>query len=422
MKLSTQPYKGTRDFYPEDFRVRQYIFDTWANVAESFGYEAYDGPTLEPLDLYRAKTGEEVVNEQTYSFVDRGEREVAMRPEMTPTVARMVAARRQELGYPLRWYSIVNNWRYERTQRGREREFWQLNVDLFGVDSSQAELEIIQLAAKTMQAFGAHDDMYTVRLNSRRLVNVLLSDYFQLNDEQCATTTRLIDKMHKMDPKVFEQTLSDVVGDRSEELLRLLQLSEISGLPTKVQPFAEELEELLSGLKLAGVGNAIFDLTLMRGLDYYTDIVFEVFDTSPENSRAIYGGGRYDGLVGLFGVHDLPAVGFAIGDVTMRDFLETHKLLPELVTETDLYIVVAGDAYDTANDVASKLRTEGLRVAVDLSGKKLEAQIKTADKKGVKNILFVGESEAKSGVYELKNLEKGNTQKLKVGEIVEALR
>src|SRR3989344_2548398 len=198
MPLSTQPYKGTRDFYPEDKRLQKWMFAKLREVVESFGYLEYAAPILEPVDIYLAKTGEEIINEQLYSFTDRGDRKVAIRPEMTPSVSRMVAARRQELAYPLRWYSIPNLWRYERPQRGRLREHWQLNVDIFGVAGLSAEHEIIQVADAIMQSYGAKRSQYSIRLNSRKLTDSFLLEYLQLNNVQAHTFSKLIDRIHKI--------------------------------------------------------------------------------------------------------------------------------------------------------------------------------------------------------------------------------
>src|SRR5262245_48888979 len=203
MALPTQPYKGARDFYPEDKRLQKYMFGLMRRVAERFGYEEYDAPILEPLDIYLAKTGDEIVNEQTYTFEDRGGRKVVIRPEMTPTVSRMVAARRQELAYPLRWYSIPNLWRYERPQHGRLREHWQLNVDIFGVEGLEAEHEIISVADGLLQAYGANRDQYTIKINSRQLMDAILHEYLGLDATQSHAMVKLIDRMHKMDYGAF---------------------------------------------------------------------------------------------------------------------------------------------------------------------------------------------------------------------------
>ena len=348
MALSTQPYKGARDFYPVDKRLQKYLFGVMRSVVERFGYEEYDAPILEPLDLYLAKTGDEIVNEQTYTFEDRGGRKVAIRPEMTPTVSRMVAAKRQELPYPLRWYSIPNLWRYERPQRGRLREHWQLNVDLFGLEGLEAELEIIQVADDIMRAYGATQEMYTTKLNSRKLMDFVLREHFGLSETQTHTLARLIDRMHKMEHPVFSAAVDAVFTPTqrdkglSDKLLKLLTIEQIDDLPKEIRSHqsVHELERLLKLLEKAGVLNAKFDISLMRGFDYYTDIVFEVFDNHLENNRAMFGGGRYDGLVGLFGVEPVPTVGFGMGDVTLQDFLDVHGLLPKLQPETDAYVVL----------------------------------------------------------------------------------
>lgn len=418
MTLSTQPYKGARDFYPEDKRLQNYMFGKLRTVAERFGYEEYDAPILEPLDIYLAKSGEEIVNEQTYTFEDRGGRKVVIRPEMTPTVSRMVAARRQELAYPLRWYSIPNLWRYERPQRGRLREHWQLNVDIFGVADTAAELEMITLTDAVFKDFGATADMYQINLNSRALIDYLLKDYLGLAAEAQHAVGKLIDRMHKMAREVFIAKIDEVLSDEqrangtTEKLLAILDAKQLSDLPAEAQatPAAQELAAVLSQLKAGGITNASFDGTLMRGFDYYTGIVFEVSDTHPDNNRSMLGGGRYDGLVGLFGVDPVPTVGFGWGDVTLANFLELHDLLPALAPETDIYVVLAGvDGAQVASLVAS-LRAQGLNVAVDYRGKKIGDQLKTAHKKGVTWVVVVGDEELKTGKITLKNLKTGDEQ------------
>ncbi len=228
MALSTKPYKGARDFYPEDNRIQKYMFRKMRESVEKFGYEEYDAPIMEPVELYLAKTGDEIVNEQTYNCRYRGDRQVVIRPEMTPTVSRMVAAKRQELAFPVRWYSIPNLWRYERQQRGRLREHWQLNVDIFGVSSMDAELETIELADYIMQAFKAKRDMYVIKLNSRRLVQTILTEYLGLTEVQTHTVSKLIDRMHKIDHSEFVAAAHAVLSPSereagiAERLLKLL--------------------------------------------------------------------------------------------------------------------------------------------------------------------------------------------------------
>lgn len=423
MSLSTQPYKGARDFYPNDKRIQNYMFNVMSDVVERFGYEEYDAPILEPLDLYAAKTGEEIVNEQTYTFTDRGDRKVAIRPEMTPSVSRMVAAKRQELAYPVRLFNIGGRWRYERPQRGRYREFFQLDVDIFGVESFAAEHELIEVADAIMQSFGAKRNMYSIKLNSRKLMDYILGGYLELDKQQIYNISKLIDRMNKIEPADFKKQAEAIVGDKATKLIEVLNVKTIDELPDDVATHdsVDELENLMELLGNAGIDNAAFDISVMRGFDYYTDIVFEVFDESPDNNRSMFGGGRYDGLVGLFGVDPVPTVGFAMGDATLQNFLESNKLLPEMVTETDVYAVLIGDVYADSQKVIAELRQEGVNIAVDPTGRKLDKQVKTADKKGIKFVLFIGEQELADGKFNLKDLETGQETKLDVAGIVEAI-
>ena len=419
MSLSTQPYKGARDFYPEDKRIQKYMFNKMREVCERFGYEEYDAPILEPTELYLSKGNQEIIDEQTYTFKDRGDRSVTIRTEMTPTVSRMVAGKRQELGYPLRWYSIPNLWRYERTQRGRLREFWQLNIDIFGVEGIAAEHEIIVVSDQIMKSYGATHDMYSIQLNSRKLTDYLFGTYLGLSDTQVPMMIRLIDRMHKLEAETFLAQADAILTPTQREagaldsLQQLLKARKLEDLPSglEINPAVQRLQELITLLQASHVTNVKFDITLMRGFDYYTDIVFEFFDTDPENNRAMFGGGRYDGLVGMFGVEPVATVGIAAGDVTLQNFLESHKLLPKLRPETDVYLALLDEAlYEKAQAVVNKLRSDGLNVASELSGRKLDKQIKTAVKKGIAYVLFVGEEELASGQFKLKNLSTGEEQ------------
>jgi histidyl-tRNA synthetase len=430
MALSTQPYKGARDFYPEDKRLQKYMFGLMRRVSERFGYEEYDAPILEPLDLYLAKTGEEIVNEQTYVFDDRGGRKVVIRPEMTPTVSRMVAGKRQELGYPLRWYSIPNLWRYERPQRGRLREHWQLNVDIFGVSSVAAEAEVIQVADGILKTAGATQEMYSIHLNSRKLMDFIFTDYLGLDGVQTHTLSKLIDRMHKMPYEAFVAEVDAVFtpsqrdAGASDKLLGLLKAKSIEHLPEDVRMHnsAMELKELMHMLKTAKVENATFDITVMRGFDYYTGIVFEIFDEDPDNNRAMLGGGRYDGLVGLFGVEPVPTVGFGFGDLTLQNFLEGHKLMPALRSETDVYVVLIGDVVAAAQPIISEIRNMGVDVAVDVSGSKPDKQLKTAVKKGIHYAVFIGERDLDEDQFEIKNLLTGVTERHSLARIVSIVK
>ncbi|MDR3125697.1 MAG: histidine--tRNA ligase [Candidatus Nomurabacteria bacterium] len=418
MSLDLKPYKGTRDIYPEDMRLRRYIFDTWRSAVEACGYEAYDAAILEPLELYAAKTGEEIVSQQTYTFTDRGDRQVAIRPEMTPSIARMVAARRQELAYPARLYSIANFMRYEKPQRGREREFWQLNADIFGAESIEADVEIIALAAAILERFGARPNMYTIKINDRRLIDFIMSQYLSLDAASALKLIKLLDKKSKIPPADFEAAVAEIVGnDNLSKVQDLLKVESVSKLPKAVlnSGKSDDIKSVCNKLAALGVA-AEFDISLMRGFDYYTGIVFEVFDNNPDNNRSMFGGGRYDGLVGLFGVEDLPVVGFAPGETTTIEFLKAWDLLPDLAPATDLVLV---QLVDGAEQVAAELRQAGLNVAVDFTGRKLDKVIKSVDKNNLKWILFVGDDELKSGVFKLKNLRTGKEFTAEISQIAE---
>lgn len=426
--LSPQPYKGTRDYYPEDKRVQNYIFATWKKVVERFGYEEYGAPILENLEIYAAKSGQELVNEQTYTFIDRGGRTVAIRPEMTPSISRMVAARRQELAYPARLFSIANFMRYERPQRGREREFWQLNVDIFGVDSLLADIEIITIADTILKEFGAKENDYIIRVNNRKFIHFMMAEYLGLDAVAAQQMTKLFDRRAKITEQDFDEQALQILGEDQmgdiEKIKQVIDATSIDELPEELKKSSalQEISQVFDGLKKAGVKSALFDATLMRGLDYYTGTVFEVFDTHPDNNRSLFGGGRYDGLVGLFGAEPLSAVGMAPGNTMIENFLDVHGLLPADTSKTDAYIVVIGEAYDDATALAAELRGQGLNIEVDTTGRKLDKQIKTAVKKTIPYLLFVGAHDAETGEYSLKNVEAETEEKLTPSQIIEKLQ
>ena len=390
-KLSTQPYRGTRDFTPREMYLQNYIYATWRSACTSFGYEEYMTPTIEPLEIYTSKTSEEIVSKQTYSFTDRGDRTVTIRPEMTPSVSRLVAGSRNEFSYPLRLFSIPNCMRYERPQKGRLREFWQLNADIFGVEGIEADIEIIQLANHIMRAFGAKESMYEIKVNSRKLLDMAVANAKPNNNPQ--DVVRLIDQKDKMSSAEFEAALDELVeGTR--------------GLIDYLNPKTgnhHNVDDLMNSLKARGI-KATFDPSLARGFDYYNDIVFEVFDTNPDNNRSMFGGGRYDSLVGLFGGGDVASVGFGMGDATLAEFLVGHKLAPVYQPHTDVWLGVIGENNLAADGVANELRALQVNVAIDYSGRKPEKQLKSAIKAQVPFMLFVGDEEATSSKLTLKEL------------------
>jgi histidyl-tRNA synthetase len=413
-KLSSAPYKGVRDFYPEDQFILRYIFEHMERVCELFGYEEYGASVLEPSELYRDKTSEEIVREQTYAFLDRGEREVTLRPEMTPTFARMVAGKAREISLPARWYSIANIFRYERPQRGRLREHWQLNADIVGVASVEADAEIITLAHSVMRSLGADERNFEIRVSDRRIIDSIY-DSVGIDEDIRAQLTRLLDAREK-NPD-FKKKLSSLLDDKkARELLELLERTTSTAY----------LEELRTNLLAMGVRNMVVDTKITRGFDYYTGMVFEVFDTDESNQRSIFGGGRYDNLLSLFSHGEdgssIPAVGFGMGDVTTRDFLETHNLLPTYAPATELMLcVVDRDSLTHAMRLAQELRAEDVNVSVNISGKRIGDQIRQANKMKVPFVIAVGTEERESGRYTIKNLATGNELTLPSDRIAEHL-
>ncbi|MDB5225760.1 MAG: hisS [Candidatus Adlerbacteria bacterium] len=398
-KLPTEPYKGVRDFYPEQYASLKYIFDTWRSVVEKIGYVEYEASILEPSELYRTKgsENEEMVNEQTYTFVDRGEREVTLRPEMTPTVARMVAGKRRELGFPLRYYSIPNCFRYERMQRGRLREFWQLNVDLFGSRSTAADAEILAVSYGIMMAFGATESDFVIKVGSRSAINGLVAE-LGLSEETTKKLFALLDRKAKMPGEEFSHALSDLSVPES----RLFDH----------EP-PEEISKMLEQFKDAGINNIVYDPSVVRGFAYYSGMVFEVFDTHPENNRALFGGGRYDNLTQLFDDEPLPGVGFGMGDETIRLFMEVRGLIPPYKSPTHVYLATPAPemAYELQT-FAGELRRAGVNVAVDFGEKKLGDQIKTAAKHKIAWLMVVGPDELERGQFTARNLETGHEETL----------
>lgn len=415
--LSTDPYKGVRDFYPADWAKMDAIFTTLRGTLRAWGYEEYNASPLERAELYEAKTSEEIVSEQTYTFMDRGDRRVTLRPEMTPTLARMVSGKRREMPFPLRWFSLPNVFRYERPQKGRLREHYQLNVDLVGISTTEADIEVITLANNLLKAFGAKESDFIIRINSRALLTAACAAA-GLNADATRAYLRLLDKKNKMTSEEFD-IARNTITDKDP-----LALINDAGSAPDIASEKKELLDTIESLGRRGVGNAVFDPTLTRGFDYYTGIVFEIFDTNPANPRSLFGGGRFDKLVTLFGGDPIPAIGFGMGDVTLADFLETHELLPKSdFGKPQLYLgtPVAGDI-PAAQAFAETLRKEGGRVFVNITEKGLGDQIKDAVKRGVPFFMAYGADEVANQTARLKILATGEEVGLPFSEITTRLR
>jgi len=420
--LTTQPYKGTRDFFPEDMRFREAMFAVMHRVVRQYGFDQIDAPIIEPVDLYLAKTSEEIVGQQIYSFKDRGDRLVAIRPEMTPTVARMVAARFQETPKPVRWYSIPNVWRYEQPGKGRLREHWQLNCDIFGAASEKlADLELLNLAVDLLRGYGATAEHFKVYLSHRSILNGVLGGELKLPPEKWPNVARIMDKRAKVKPEAYAAMLeAEGVTALQKAELDFFLLEKLDYLKKKYHlEGAQYVIELMQALETLGLGDFIeYDPGVVRGFDYYTGLVFEVFDNHPDNRRSLFGGGRYNNLVGAFGKDTLNAVGFGMGDVTLEDFLRTHKLLEDQPRRVELYIAVLDEKLAThALQLAAKLRQRGKTCEVSLGATKLGKQFQEAEKKQIARLIILGEDEVASSVYTVKTLATGEQLKLKAEEI-----
>lgn len=426
--LSTQPYKGTRDFYPEEMRFRNWFFGVIRKTLESSAYEEYGAPMIESLELYIAKSGEEIAKEQTYNFTDRGNRQLAIRPEMTPSVARMVAAKMNDLNMPLKWFSIPNMYRYERPQRGRLREFWQLNVDIFGCDGFEADMDIVESAINVMRAFGADETMFKVHINNRRFFNDVICSICGGDAEHSKAVSKIVDRKNKIPRETYEREMAEL-GIDAERLARLDALYTMNvHEATAICPDstgARELSDLFDLLEATGLDKyCTFDFGIIRGLDYYTGTVFEVFDESPENNRAMFGGGRYDNLVGLFVKNaKVSGVGYGMGDVTLENFLVTHGLCPDFSAESAPRVLVArfdDVAYKEYIALADELRRAGAVASLYLGAKKFGKQIDYAIKAGYTHIAIMGGSELDGGIVKIKDLRTREEREVPRTELVGA--
>jgi histidyl-tRNA synthetase len=423
--MSTQPLPGFRDFYPADFAFRAHIFETWREVARRYGFEEYDGPPLEPLELYTAKSGEEIVG-QLYNFTDKGGRDVALRPEMTPTVARMIAARAGGMKKPIRWFSIAQFFRYERQQRGRLREFYQLNCDLIGESGPLADAELIALAVDLMLALGLGPADVRVRVSDRRVLTAVMAE-LELTEGQGAVLFQVLDKFGRTPEAVSREKLGAAgISDAAQE--RILGLSHHpawDGLEARVgrDPRVVAAFQSLLSVKRAlddmGLGRFIdFDFTIVRGLAYYTGIVFELFDTG-RSLRAIAGGGRYDSLLNLLGGVDLPAAGFAIGDVVLGELLKERGLAPPPQAGVDVFVAgVTGDDLPSVLRLAHELRDAAIRVEYALKPDAVGKQLKLADARQAAFAVVIGPDDRARGEVQLKDLRGKSQRAVAVSEVV----
>jgi histidyl-tRNA synthetase len=416
---------GFRDFYPDDMALRNHIFATWRGIAARYGFEEYDGPPLEPVELYTQKSGDEIV-QQLYAFRDKGDREVALRPEMTPTLARMVAAHAQALKKPIRWFSIPQLFRYERQQRGRLREHFQLNMDIIGETGPLADAELIAAAIDILRAFDLGPKEVQARLSDRRVLRALLLGR-GLTDAQLPAAFGAIDKSERVPKDALGEMLSAAgVGKRETdavfEIAALRGLEAVSDALGKVKGGAEAGEPLrtaVEALNAMGLGDFVqVDLTIVRGLAYYTGIVFELFDAQ-RTLRAVCGGGRYDGLLQALGGLDLPALGFGMGDVVLGELLKERRASHAVSSELGAFLVaVGGDDVGTVLRLAHALRDRGVAVEYALRQAAVRKQLELAVARRAPRAVIVGPEERKQGLAVVRDLHGGTEAKVPIDKLL----
>jgi len=416
---------GFRDFYPEELALRNHIFATWRSVAARYGFEEYDGPPVEPLDLYTQKSGDEIVA-QLYGFKDKGDRDVALRPEMTPTLARMVAAHAQALKKPIRWFSIPQLFRYERQQRGRLREHFQLNLDIIGEAGPLADAELIAAAIDILRAFGFGPKDVRARVSDRRVLRALLLGR-GVTEAQLPAAFGVIDKSERVPREALEEMLRGA-GLGNGETRAVLEIAALRGLDAVTAALAkvkggeeagEPLRTAVEALAAMGLGDFVqVDLTIVRGLAYYTGIVFELFDSAQE-LRAICGGGRYDDLLKALGGPDLPALGFGMGDVVLGELLKERRVAPKASTELGAFLVaVGGDDVPTVLRLAHALRDRGIAVEYGLRHAPVRKQLELAAARGAPRAVIVGPDERAAGVAVVRDLRAGAEAKVPLDKLL----
>ncbi len=430
MTLSRKPLSGMRQLMPGEKRIEDYIIEQLSDAGGAYGFEDYEAPVLEPLQLFKAKSGSELAVRQSYNFIDKGGRELIMRPELTPSLARMIAAS-GELIYPVRWMSFPVCYRFERPQRGRVREFMQFNLDILGVEGIEAELEVFLVLRRIMSSLGADADQYAIRYSSRKLASEVLESS-GMSEQEMVQAFAIIDKKDKMNSEEWiEWARNSIADDRyAETVIRFASCTDLNSAWLKAAVGSSdaysEIMQFSRMLNDAGINEAQFEACVVRGLDYYTGIVFEVMDTGGSNRRAICGGGRYGNLVGMFGGQKVSGVGFGLGLLTLQLFLETYGLIPGSISAAhpaDIFLAVFSEQERAfAVSLAEELRDNGISVEMDITGKKLSKQFSTASRKSIRFIAVVGQQEIETGCITLKNLSTGAETECDLKDIFQLLK
>ena len=417
----TQGVRGTRDFYPEDMRLRNWLFDNFIAASLLHGFEEYDAPVLEHEDLYTRKQGEEIT-QQLYNFQDKGDRKVALRPEMTPSLARMVMARAGALPLPIKWFSIPQCWRYERTQRGRGREHYQWNVDIWGTTEISADAELISVIVTFFEEMGLTSDDIVIRISSRKVLEEVLGS-LGVEGDLFTKTCVIVDKMDKLSSEIIEEQLSELghSSDVINKIQTILGIKDMDNLRSSLADSSSailELDTLFDLIDAYGMSEWVqFDASIVRGLAYYTGSVFEAHDREGK-FRAICGGGRYDNLLSTLGGKDLPATGFGLGDMVIMEVLKEKGLVPELISGVDdIVIPLSPDLRDIAVRVAASLRLSDRTVDLVLEDKKIKWAFKHAERTGAKRLVLLAPDEWSRKMIKVKDLETGEEKELSLKDL-----
>jgi len=417
----TQGVRGTRDFYPEDMRLRNWLFDNFIAASLLHGFEEYDAPVLEHEELYTRKQGEEITK-QLYNFHDKGERKVALRPEMTPSLARMVMAKAGSLPMPIKWFSIPQCWRYERTQRGRGREHYQWNVDIWGTTEISADAELISVIVTFFEELGLTSDDIIIRISSRKVLEEVLGS-LGVKGDLFAQTCIVVDKMDKLSSEVIKEQLSEL--GHSDEVISKIQsvlgIKDMESLKKSLDNKSSailELNTLFDLIDSYGMSEWVeFDASIVRGLAYYTGSVFEAHDREGK-FRAICGGGRYDNLLSTLGGKDLPATGFGFGDMVIMELLSEKGLIPELISGVDdIVLPLSQDLRDIAVRVAASLRLANRTVDLVLEDKKIKWAFKHAERIGARRLVLLAPDEWSRKMIKVKDLETGEEKEVSLKDL-----
>ena len=405
MKKVIQPVKGTRDFYPEQMAIRTWLYNTMRQVAESFGYQEYEAPILESLELYASRSGDELVKEQAFAFTDRGGSEITLRPELTLSLARMIAQKQNELNFPVRWWSFGPFWRYERPQKGRTREFFQWNVDMLGVNSPEADAETAAVLASFFQRVGLTPEQVIIKVNNRRLMDDRF-DALDISTDRRPAVSSWIDRREKMTPEAWTEYGKEI-GLSPEQITKVKEMLADKDL-WKQSAELTRFFAVIDALELRQFFE--FDPSIVRGLLYYTGTVFEAWEVGGDIKRSILGGGRYDNLTRDVGGEPIPGVGFAMGDVVIGLILEKYDLLPKDLTINPAPVLVTvfnEECLLESFTLASELRRGGINAVCYPEAAKLQKQFKYADRIGAKVTLVLGPDEVENGRVAVKNLVNG---------------